>query len=140
MKTKTKSAMPKSSAKTAYALLSAVKKAILDEPKRYTQKLYILHASDPDDCLMAVRGMPPCGTVGCVAGWVTTLRGVKAPYERVSQAAARILGLDGSQAGRLFLADAVTGTPQTAAHAKNGAAHIERFQKEYAAQLKAKKL
>lgn len=62
MKTK---ALPKSKAKTAYGLLSEVRRLILEEPKRYDQGAFICRIGgkgrswdlDPEQA-------PACGTVG----------------------------------------------------------------------------
>lgn len=128
--------IPKSKAKNAYELLSEVRALIVAEPKRYDQTTFIYRA---DDRFLDLE-MPSCGTVGCVAGWVATLKGPrKFDYEDTHTIAERILGVDCYE---LFNGGAirVSAEPQTAAHAKAGAAHIRRFQKAHRAQLLAKKV
>jgi hypothetical protein len=58
-----------SKAKTAYGLLRDVQKAVREEPRRanmgtFTDKV------DPE-----AYNAPACGTVGCVAGWISILGG-----------------------------------------------------------------
>lgn len=133
------SALPKSKAKTAYGLLSYVRKLILAQPLRYDQGDWLAKPDDEDGYEPA-KGFPECGTVGCVAGWVKTLA---APKSRgvISTVARRVLGLDWQQTEALFYWEPPARyKPQTAAHAKRGAEHIAQFQKKYEAQLKAKRL
>lgn len=130
-------AIPKSKAKTANGLLSEIRKLILAEPKRYDQF---------DWLSFEVRGLlaPACGTVGCVGGWTVFL---KQGRRSNTPSAAGILGLSDSQADELFRGgaagrrrgrDGVETEQSIAAHARRGAAHIRRFQKKHATQLRAK--
>lgn len=119
--------IPKSKAKTAYGLLSEISALILAEPKRYNQDTW-RYSQSPSD------GGPACGTVGCIAGWVATLKPKK--YMGVWSNADEVLGLNDQQSGELFIAADVKGNFQTARHARSGAAHIRRFQKQYASQLR----
>lgn len=140
-----KNRIPKSRAKTAYGLLSAVCRLILDEPKRYDQSSFIIRRDGAGGALShhhASRGVPACGTVGCVAGWVATLKHPKPfGYGETSYIAKRILGLSDSAAFHLFDGGACSNTRlQTKQHAKAGVAHIRRFLKEHARQLKAKRV
>ena len=130
-----KSLIPKSKTKTAYGLLSEVKSLILAEPLRYDQTCFTT------DATMRAR-RPACGTVCCVAGWVATLKSpspIRDPFE-VSDFARDVLGLDNSQRSELVDIYAAGMTQPVAAHAKRGAAHIAKFQRKYAAQLKAKRV
>lgn len=141
-----KNAIPKSKAKTAYGLLSEIRKLILEEPKRYYQGSW--RASD----WLAPEQLPACGTVCCVAGWVDTLKSPKPAGDKdwdviedrplAAARAIRILGLSENQSWTLFNGHAAGdySNSDPAAHAKRGAAHIARFQKKYAAQLKAKRV
>lgn len=134
-----KNAMPKSKAKTAYGLLSEIRKLILEEPKRYDQTGWLTRGRSAT-CIYRDFA-PQCGTVGCVGGWVEALK---------RREAGVVLGLDWEQQEELFAARAAGDryaatsdgwAPTKAsvrAHAKRGAAHIARFQKKYAKQLKAK--
>lgn len=142
-----KSLLPKSRAKTAYGLLSEVRKLILAEPQRYTQERYIAREGGEHgaDCIAGEcypKGAPACGTVGCVAGWVATLKhGAAFAYSSTPRIAASVLGLDYEQADELFSGGAlrhVDAQPQTKKYARAGAKHIAAFQKQYADQLKRK--
>ncbi len=135
--------LPKSKATNAYDLLEEVRQLILEEPKRYNQEVFRVVEPDEYD---APLGLPQCGTVGCVAGWVITL---KAPDTRPGLTCAiaqDILGLNDDQVGTFFDGAALARKfpehdyVQTKAYARAGAAHIRRFQKKYAAQLKAQKV
>lgn len=153
MKTK---ALPKSKAKTAYGLLSEVCELITEEPKRYAQRFYIARkgkiATTKRTSYLAddnneVSDFPACGTVGCVAGWVTVLKGPKRfRYWHTHSIAAKILGLPDNQDGwsyqsdELFGSEAATGNSQTPEHAAAGVAHIKKFQAKYASQLRAKRV
>lgn len=129
--------IPKSRAKTAYGLLSEIRALILAEPKRYDQTTFIARENDAWSFVLGLK-MPACGTVGCVAGWVATLKGPRDfSYEDASMIAEDILGVPCHD---LFNGGAVKQRPQTAAHAKAGAHHIAKFQKEHRAQLLAKKV
>lgn len=133
----TKKTIPLSRAKTAYGLLSEIRRLILDEPKRY----------DQTDVLRTrpLYGTgsywPSCGTVGCVAGWATTLKGKPSRDGwKTLMRARHILGLDAQQADDLFDGGAAGHDPQKPGHARRGAYHIAAFQVAHAKQLKAKKL
>lgn len=136
MSTKKRAAVPTSKAKTAYGLLSEVRRLILAEPLRYDQGWW-LSKRGKRNSYEPEKGFPSCGTVGCVAGWVVTLKRKKAREGQIQQAARQVLGLDYETASEFFDASAARGGPQTEAHAQQGAAHIARFQQEHAAQLKA---
>lgn len=125
-----KTAMPTSRAKTAYGLLSAIAKLALEEPKRMRMETWLSR----DGGWLHPSRVPACGTVGCIGGWTTVLR--------PRRMAKDTLGLDGAQADELFLdRPLVWDWPQgTAKHARKVAAHIRRFQKKYASQLKRKKV
>lgn len=130
------SALPKSKAKNAYDLLSEISALIIEEPKRYNQGIYVSRAGKDGDPYYAY---PSCGTIGCVAGWVTTLRSeFQLNGRSVGDFAKHILGLTENQACELFDGSVIDGRPQTVAYAKRGAAHIADFQEQYEHQLKAK--
>lgn len=128
-----KNAMPVSKAKTAYGLLSEIRKLILEEPKRYDQSSFVPIASSR-------ANRPACGTVCCVAGWATALKNPALLNDSIqtSRFARYILGLELSQHAELVNPDAAGPCDaRPSLHAKRGAAHIARFQKKYAKQLKA---
>lgn len=139
--------LPKSKAKTAYGLLSEVRRLILKQPLRYCQARYIARVGsngrDVDQIgpTHSVMYAPPCGTVGCVAGWIATLaRGNNFNYGETGPIAEQVLGLDFEATLELFKGGAVKGPAQTPEHATNGAAHIAAFQKKYSKELRAKQL
>lgn len=135
--------LPKSKAKTAYELLSEVCVLIMNEPLRYDQQRFIARKGGKggaDDSVS--RAWPSCGTVGCVAGWVATLKTDDAfSYNMTAGIACNILGIDYDQSNELFNGAALRKDPkrqpkpQTVAHARAGVAHIRKFQKKYRAQL-----
>lgn len=134
---------PRSHATNAYDLLNEVRTLILDEPKRYNQTIYLRRRQKPGQ-----KGFPGCGTIGCVAGWVYTLKSRKrksTDTDGVADEAAKILGISYDQRS-LFSGEAANEAagrhtkPQTRDHAKGGAAHIKAFQDEHEDQLRAKKL
>lgn len=135
----------KSKARTAYALLTEIQGLILAEPKRYNQHdtLCVKGIRSGINSSRPPKGYPKCGTVGCVAGWVCALKHPHANsrgwFDVLGQAE-RILGLTPSQRWMLFSGGAADGKAQTGEHAKSGAAHIKRFQRKYAAKLKAKRV
>lgn len=126
-------------AKTAYGLLSEVRRLILEEPKRYNQLDTLT--------IRGTRGnriydeYPACGTVGCVAGWTTVLAAKNPARVRdVLTYARKVLGLNSAQEERLFNGFVVPGIRQSREHAAGGAVHIRRFQQEFASQLKRTKI
>lgn len=136
---KSKGKLPKSRARTAYGLLSEVRRLILAEPKRYYQGWWRSRGREVQESGLQA---PACGTVCCVAGWVVTLRHAQVEALGTGETAARILGLNATQADALFAHNAlsVDAAPQTRAYAIAGAALIAWFQGRYAAQLKAKRI
>lgn len=133
---------PKARARTAYGLLGEIKRIILEDPRRYDQfnTLSVIPAAQLDD-----KTEPPCGTVGCVAGWVVALtRARLTPYALNSPLtiAERVLGLTEEQGDQLFDGGAAgwrTGVPLID-HAQRGADHIERFRQAHKAQLLKQKV
>lgn len=138
-KSNTATRIPKSKAKTAYGLLSEVRTLILAEPLRYNQVSWLERQSE---AIETETVFPACGTVGCVAGWVSTLvRGDTFSWSETGPVATLALGLSDQQADELFAASAAGyGRRQTARHAAAGAKHIAAFQKKYRRQLLAKKV
>lgn len=127
--------VPVSRAKTAYGLLSEVRRLILEEPLRYNQEDWLSRIEEHANLFK----FPSCGTIGCVAGWVATLkRGRDFDWMGSLKIASEILGVSEEQAFELFNGGAARGQKQTRQHAESGAAHIARFQKKYHAQLIAK--
>lgn len=132
--------MRRSRAKTAYGVLGEVMRLIEEEPRRYNQQDVLFYL--PKDESERLPSDPPCGTIGCVAGWVHTLTSSRrlAYPSLVLQRAARVLGLNHHLQAELFGGSAVGGTPQTKAHAKNGVRHIAAFRERYKELLLAQRI
>lgn len=130
--------IPKSKAKNAFDLLSEVQRLILAEPKRYNQAVWLSHGSPKTD-----PAYPSCGTIGCVAGWVATLKGAQSTAAKHTvERATEVLGLSKDQVWDLFDGGALDATarPGTLTYARAGVRHIRRFQKAHREQLLAKKV
>ena len=143
-----KSAMPKSKAKTAYGLLSEIRKLILAEPQRYDQKNWSWLGEE-----LPSNRRPACGTVCCVAGWVSALKFKKQITKvesatfalsdsKVFKRAKSVLGLTYEATLELTHPNAAgdRNAQTVEEHARHGAAHIAKFQQKYAKQLKAKRV
>jgi hypothetical protein len=131
-------------ASNAYELLDGIRRLILEEPLRINMNHFYAPPSQR-------RAEPRCGMVGCIGGWTNILTnpdGDRWSWDN-SEDARLTLGLTQSQAYDLFWdrvliteagETASGGMAQTFEHAQHVADHIERFQKRYEAQLKAKTL
>lgn len=130
MKTK----LPKSKAKTAYGLLSEIKRLILAEPLRLAMGVWLAREDDEYTDSDDVKCYPACGTVGCIGGWTQALT------RKERTRASDILGLNDHQQTELFHDGRLVyaKNQQTARHARATAKHIVAFQKKYASQLKQK--
>lgn len=135
--------LPRTKAKTPIGILKAVAKAILEEPRRYNQQDW----GSRYDAATVKRDatLPACGTVACVAGWVTVLtrptRVENVPLGDAQIIAARRLGLSrqmsqGELYERLFSPSAFSRvrhgkmlTPRE--YARAGVRHIERFMRAH---------
>lgn len=108
--------------KTRYALLMAIRRYILANPRRYNQRTYIRSWDDP-----TTRNVGACG---CVMGIGRMRYGIVPTYNLPS-------AVDGHDRFKLVRAAACgKTTPGTVAHARKGAANIMRFAKKYEALLK----
>ena len=158
-KVKTYKPIPVSSATTAWGLLQAVKRAILEEPRRVNMNLYV---SCINPSSSAPRGVPACGTVGCFAGWVAVLgrQHLASRYEDTRDRqvidnftdadAQKLLGpginynIAGDEGRYVFNSgegDACSETtPGTKAHARAVVARINKFMRVNEVALKARKL
>lgn len=136
-----KNLMPKSNAKTAYGLLSEIRRIILAEPKRYDQTDTLRLRKNEISELTREEDWPSCGTVGCVAGWTVALKRRTPVFGQILATASNILGLNEDQSEDLFsgIAAGHSGIG-TARHARKGAAHIAKFQRRNVGQLKAKRV
>lgn len=133
--------VPRSNAKNAYDLLRDVKKVILEVPKRYNQDTWKSKVEDYPANPVIVDRFPECGTVCCVAGWMTTLKLGREGVEvhSIEDVAAQMLGpvLGDNYSYDLFDSDAVRnlarklGIPVpnrgTRDYARLGAKHIQNF-------------
>lgn len=136
-----KTPLPTSKAKNAFDLLSDVCKVITEEPKRFNQHVFLYTKSARGDkTICAPKGLPLCGTVGCVAGWIATLKGKRPRYSDTPRVARTILGLTDNQSSHLFWYAAAGDKVQTRDHTKAGVKHIRAFQQEHEMQLKAKRV
>ena len=63
------SLLPTSTAKTAWGLMADVIRAIEQEPRRVRMARYITQFHN----VVGDPSAPPCGTAGCLAGWVAIL-------------------------------------------------------------------
>ena len=127
--------------KTAYDMLGHIAKLGLAEPKRMAMGEVLVRrgsAYPPD------LGYPKCGTVGgCIAtGWTHVLSPSPPRCFIFFHRRQATLGLSTHQRGELFCNEVLCNQSrqQTPAHARAVARHIAKFQKKYAAQLKATKL
>lgn len=89
-------------------LLRQVKRIILDEPKRLYMTTWIYTALEGES------ERPPCGTLGCIAGWAALLDSggadnlnkakdaIRGKGESVAKVAKKALELGVGQANRLF--------------------------------------
>lgn len=132
--------LPPTTAATAFDLLKEVRGLILADPRRYAQPEVLYHRKPGTVLDMGWDGsvvVPPCGTVGCRAGWIVELVG-KMKEEDTLVAATRILGLTVHETSPFFSGSAA-GSAQcgTKAHARDGARGITEFMKTYKTQLQA---
>lgn len=140
MTTKQSTKIPTSKATNAHALLTSVRRLILEEPKRYNQRTTLI-VKGLDASFNDGFRFPRCGTIGCVAGWIISLKPNQSNAgETVTTRARHILGLTDVQHLELFNGGAADGRPQTKDHAIAGAKHIAKFQRKYRVQLLAKKV
>lgn len=129
------SLLPVSKAKTAFGLLSEIAKLTLKEPKRMRMDIWGGREHNASSELYDLTQAPACGTVGCIGGWTDVLTKQKRGK------AGETLGLTSAQEDALFMPglmfDNEQGTPK---HARKVVAHIKRFQKKYATQLRKKRV
>lgn len=148
---------------SAYDLCTAVCKVILDESKRFNMGIWTgLEGGRFAGVVEAQK--PPCGTVGCFAGWVTLLtRGRRSPawvneFTHLQYIAAEVLGVgpkkglwwgtaevDGSineelndGYGDSIFGFCPIGEPGTRKYAASAVRIIRKWQKKHADVLKAK--
>lgn len=82
-------------------LLERVKAHILEDPRRLDMELWIQDKMYGPDS-------PPCGTVGCIAGWAVELTEGGAAHFRssyITEEARKLLDLTFQQSGTLFHTD-----------------------------------
>jgi hypothetical protein len=120
--------LPTTTATDPVGILKDVARVILAEPLRYDQGDWLqtdVHQHGP-----------PCGTVGCVAGWVCVLTRRGPSFSRFLDVMAEArdrLEISGPAAYDLFNGSAIDedleyGTP---AYAEAGVRHIDRWLREY---------
>lgn len=81
----------------AVALLQRVKQHILEEPRRMDMLRWVENRPEHLKCAAEIgniAGVPPCGTVACIAGWVVQLGSVRPSQVKVvARRARQLLGL-----------------------------------------------
>lgn len=91
-------------------LLRKVQKHILEEPRRLNMDV-VLNKVDTK-----IKHNPPCGTVGCIAGWTVMLTGNEGEFGRYDLAV-QLLDLNGTQRDKLFreprMSEELLGWPAT---------------------------
>lgn len=155
-KMKTVTSFVKSHAATAYELLADVRRAILEEPKRYNQEVWRIRGKR--HIVNAGFDAPSCGTMACVAGWTVALAKPAAfkkmeTWRIVEQALQLLSGpndsdlrweardlFDGNGVFDEYEGDGDAPEPGTRAYARLGARRIARFMKEHKIKLRAVKL
>lgn len=153
--------IPRSRARTAFGLLSDIKKAIHVEPLRMRMSVVcfipgltatylrdVSYGEDLNDSNAFKKPLPECGAVGCVAGWSLLMSGRITKTQngtwlgsQTGQARA-LLGLSTVQGRELFFPqDLMTDPDQgSEAYAARVIDHITMFQMKYEKQLKATKI
>lgn len=135
-----------SKAKTAYGLLRDVQKAIIEEPRRANMGVYTCKLN-PDTDPYA----PACGTVGCVAGWISLLSGQgrvddDIPARKLLDPKGDVLDLNTVGPYRNYVFNGGEGdacnrtTPGTPEHAGAVVQRIETFIQRNLKALKARRL
>ncbi len=112
--------LPKSTATTSWELLEDIIRAITEEPRRYAQDTWReifrddLGVSDVEMSRVALvervaeGRVPACGSIGCVAGWVTFITDEIPSYSGdTGYKAACILGINPDQRNELFHGNAL---------------------------------
>lgn len=135
------SLIPRSTAENAYQLLDEVIAAIRDEPARLNMGQWRF---TPKQVGALGDAAPSCGTVGCMAGWITFLVDRKVGTQHaISHRVCTLLGVEGfSQRAdvydNLFSAgggDLYDTKPGTKAHADAVVARIRKYQRDNNAHL-----
>lgn len=141
------SKLPYSDAKTAYGLLTDVIRAILEEPKRIWMENWLLDG-DSAQTFCAARGKkaPACGTIGCISGWITTLKPARKVWSGCGEDIIAPATGDYDRrkirlaASDMFFDTSVPAHYGTMKYARIVAGRIRKFQKEWAKDLKAVKV
>ena len=132
---------------SAYKLLDKILDVVRKEPRRLRMSGWgATAAHDPTGEYPDNKQMQPaCGTVGCLAGWAVTLMrdpkkanvNDRESWGGAAVGAALLLGFNGpNEVGGLF--SGVTKTKDgTAAHVKEVALRVRKFQEDHKKRLKA---
>ncbi len=111
-------------------LLRRVQTAILEEPRKLNMNVWMekVPGRHPNP--------PPCGTVGCIAGWAVALGAPEKRYledfRSYADEASALLGLDeGCGSGLFYYAPSVRLSPGTLPYAEDVAARIDTYIEEY---------
>lgn len=118
----------------AVRMLRKVKRHILAEPKRIGMNYWCIKG---DEVVKEGLKVPACGTVACIGGWLETLY---ATEHRKAKTAFQILGMLGDYGGPaynfFYNSRLMAQKPQTVAHARVVAKHIDQFIAEHRPQPK----
>jgi len=140
--------LPWTNAKTANGMLNAVMRVIKEDYRRISMNFVCVRIGSIPRYRNLINTLisPPCGAVGCVAGWVLILTNRTSENEYNlgdTSTAGRILGLSYEQERELFYPQYLVEARsefQTARHANEVIRHIRAFQNKYRKQLLATKL
>ncbi len=139
--------LPYTNAVTAYGLLNAVIRVTLEDYRRIVMGIVCIRGRylEKEYRYSFYYHRPPCGAIGCIAGWTLILTNNTDLDELnmgVTYFARRLLGLSPNQEEELFYPHDLihSRTSQTKEHAIAVIKHIRAFQKKYKEQLKATKL
>ena len=87
--------IPRSKAKNAYDLLTDVRTAIVEEPKRLDMSWWVFRGRRLAKLLSSRRRAteaPACGTIACAAGWTVLLAGKRTRGSNTDDVAFNLLG------------------------------------------------
>lgn len=124
----------RSSAKTAYDLMSDIREYMIEEPKRVWMGDWLITGKGEIQRQFGMKG-PVCGTVGCIAGNASVLAGIS------WSDADHVLSGGNEHLRRalvsMFYDTDVDANYGTKKYARIVAKRIEEFQRKYKAELRA---
>lgn len=146
--------VPKSKATNAYELLDEIQALILEEPKRVWMDDWVIKGKHKIETTLAYSNAevtaPACNTVGCIAGWMVSLRHPRQFPSEYAEAALMLLGTSinyeaddelAYNALNLFYGQPPYPFPTapygTKAYARAVVNNIKRFKRKWKTRLKA---